>query len=94
MARRSVGTFRRTDMSGLRDYGFEPKTHRQQVFSSEIRSSNLLVIATYYISFQFFNKDLANTSRLIMRTNYSSNCRLFRSPLLDTLLVSKIAISY
>ena len=32
MSRRSVGALRRPYILQLRDYGFEPRTHRQQVF--------------------------------------------------------------
>ena len=32
VSRRSVGAFRRPYILQLRDYGFEPRTHRQQVF--------------------------------------------------------------
>ena len=32
MSRRSVGAFKRPNVSQLCEYGFEPGTHRQQVF--------------------------------------------------------------
>ena len=92
LSRRSVGAFRRTYMLQLRDYGFEPRTHRQQVFRQKYihRIYSHCDILYIIISTRTSPIHLVRFTweRIIVQTVN------VRSPLLETLLVSKIAISY